>query len=163
MVRSGEVLLFTPRAAGGWAARGGCSCMCSFTAGHIDALSGEQRVIEESDDARLVLSGDGLQRAGVTALRDFPQLLWLMGVGVVDAVKALVVESVQGTDEEDRVGCDSGDQVPEIRRWRTVGHHIERAGLHDPRGDPLLEGPQARDVQVLTERSPPRALGDDRP
>ena len=94
MVRSGESYSShcVPQAAGqlGAAVR----VCCSFNAGHIGALSGEQRVIEESDDARLVLSGDGLQRAGVTALRDLPQLLWLMGVGVVDAIEALVVESV---------------------------------------------------------------------
>ena len=72
--------------------------------------AGQQRVIEEADDARFVLLDRGsLEGASVASLCDLPQCLRLMSVGVVDAVEALVVEAMKCADQEDGSGRDASD------------------------------------------------------
>lgn len=49
--------------------------------------AGEQRAVEEGDDVLSCWAGTAW-RAGVAAVRDFPERLGLAGICVVDAVEA---------------------------------------------------------------------------
>ena len=91
----------------------------------------QERVVEEADDASLVLEGCGIDATGVVGPGDLPHPLRCARGRVVDRLPGvLAADSGVGVDEEDRTWRDGADVVDD--RWRrlVVGEDGRRGRHH---------------------------------
>src|SRR5215218_10383218 len=117
-------------------------------------------MVEEGDDALLVLLGVRVEASGVACVGDPPERLGLVRSRVELLVQLLAAERTPRVDEELRSRRYASDEVFEVRRRRVVGEDGDRRrrGCPARRREPLAS---ARLEHLLADRTDARSLRDE--